>query len=218
MTPEHAKALLPFITAYSEGKTIQHNSNARIGTTPEWTDLINPRFLSDPNDLRIKPTLHPDVSFSPDGYLLPPRVGEWASKHTLTEAAIPESHRPYVKGEVLREGDLYQYKDGSVERVYGLAGIPTETLLGIGFTTAPLPEPKLVPMTSDDLPPFLWVRNKAKQRLRHVLLITTWDMETGSFWYKVDNGSVQIKPERFHEWEYSPDRKTWHSLMKEVQA
>lgn len=218
MTPEHAKALLPFITAYSEGKTIQY----RRRKDSRWVDLTSeamyPSFTRPPEDYRIKPAIHPDISFSPDGYLLPPRVGEWAAKQPFTEADLPEGHRPYVKGEVLREGDLYQYKDGSVERVYGLAGCPTETLLGIGFTTAPLPEPKLVPLTSEELPPVVWVRNKAKQRLRHMLLITTWDMETGSFWYKVENGSVQIKPERFHEWEYSPDRKTWHSLMKEVQA
>lgn len=216
MTPEHAKALLPIITACSEGKTIQY----RRRKDSRWIDLtseaVSPSFTRPPEDYRIKPALHPDISFSPDGYLLPPRVGEWASKHPLTEAGIPEGHRPYVKGELLRKGDPTTFFPGIIQG--DLAGCVATVSDYSCFTLAPLPEPKLVPLTSEELPPVVWVRNKEKQRLRHALLITTWNMETGSFWYKVENGSVQIEPERFHEWEYSSDRKTWHSLMKEVQA
>lgn len=211
MTPEHAKALLPFITAYSEGKTIQYLKKGDTvwrGMNEEGAFFHAP---ADTLEYRIKPATHPDVSFSPDGYLLPPRVGEWASKQPLTEADILEGHRPYVKGEVLREGDLYQYKNGSVERVYGLAGCPTESLLGIGFTTAPLPEPKLVPLTSEELPPVVWIREKDapdRSELLHSVK-TNGMLETANFC---------IPPEEYSIFEFSSDRKTWHSLMKEVQA
>jgi hypothetical protein len=53
MNREQAKALLPFIQAFSEGKTIQ--SRCITGETPLWWDDNNPTFEVDDFDYRIKP-------------------------------------------------------------------------------------------------------------------------------------------------------------------
>lgn len=53
MTREEAKKLLPFIQAFSEGKTIQ--SRCITGETPLWWDDNNPTFEIDDFDYRIKP-------------------------------------------------------------------------------------------------------------------------------------------------------------------
>ena len=49
MTKEQAKALLPFIQAFSEGKTIQFKSNGK------WVDLDSASFMLTPERYRIKP-------------------------------------------------------------------------------------------------------------------------------------------------------------------
>lgn len=51
MTPEQAKYLLPIIKAFSEGKTIQVQSEYDPSV---WYDLVNPSFTSD-MAYRIKP-------------------------------------------------------------------------------------------------------------------------------------------------------------------
>ncbi len=53
MTREEAKKLLPFIQAFSEGKTIQ--SRCITDETPLWWDDNNPTFEIDDFDYRIKP-------------------------------------------------------------------------------------------------------------------------------------------------------------------
>lgn len=49
MIKEQAKALLPFIQAFSEGKTIQFKSNGK------WVDLDSASFMLTPERYRIKP-------------------------------------------------------------------------------------------------------------------------------------------------------------------
>ena len=53
MTREEAKKLLPFIQAFSEGKTIQ--SKCITDEIPFWLDNNNPTFNVDDFDYRIKP-------------------------------------------------------------------------------------------------------------------------------------------------------------------
>ena len=53
MTREEAKKLLPFIQAFSEGKTIQ--SKCITDEMPLWWDDNNPTFKIDDFDYRIKP-------------------------------------------------------------------------------------------------------------------------------------------------------------------
>lgn len=53
MTREEAKKLLPFIQAFSEGKTIQ--SRCITSETSLWWDVNNPTFKADGFDYRIKP-------------------------------------------------------------------------------------------------------------------------------------------------------------------
>lgn len=53
MTREEAKKLLPFIQAFSEGKTIQ--SRCITDEMPLWWDDNNPTFKVDDFDYRIKP-------------------------------------------------------------------------------------------------------------------------------------------------------------------
>lgn len=53
MTREEAKKLLPFIQAFSEGKTIQ--SKCVTDEMPLWWDDNNPTFEIDDFDYRIKP-------------------------------------------------------------------------------------------------------------------------------------------------------------------
>jgi len=55
MNRERAKALLPIIQAFSEGKTIQ--SRCIKGDTSLWCDDNNPTFEVDDFDYRIKPEL-----------------------------------------------------------------------------------------------------------------------------------------------------------------
>ena len=50
MTPQRAKALLPIITAYAEGKTIQYNY-----TAGGWHDAHDISFNEPPTSYRIKP-------------------------------------------------------------------------------------------------------------------------------------------------------------------
>lgn len=52
MTREQAKAILPIIQAYAEGKTIQ----VKI-IDDEWIDIENPLFSGSPDEYRIKPGL-----------------------------------------------------------------------------------------------------------------------------------------------------------------
>jgi len=53
MTPENAKALLPIITAYAEGKTIQ--VCRRYTESETWSDIPFPDFNDAPDRYRIKP-------------------------------------------------------------------------------------------------------------------------------------------------------------------
>jgi len=73
------------------------------------------------------------------------------------------------------------------------------------------PAPKLVPMASEDLPPVVWVRRKGFDES----YLATCFSSMGSVHY----GTASYFPvDHFDEWEYSPDRKTWLPLMKEVEA
>lgn len=121
MTREHAKAILPFITAYAEGKQIQQRNNG----LDRYVDLSHPTFANDPSTYRIKP------------------------------------------------------------------------------------EPKLVPMTSDDFPPgMIWIKSGSKIQLvigfqGDQLLTEAWCSAISVFASDGDH--------------WSTDRKTWNSFMKEVQ-
>lgn len=53
MNREQAKALLPIITAFAEGKTIQCRGHT-VGCR-EWKDVDNPSFGYTPDMYRIKP-------------------------------------------------------------------------------------------------------------------------------------------------------------------
>ena len=56
MTREEAKALLPIIQAYAEGKTIQTKIKTdSTGRTEAWVDVINPDLDGNPGCYRIKP-------------------------------------------------------------------------------------------------------------------------------------------------------------------
>ena len=56
MTREEAKALLPIIQAYAEGKTIQTKIKTdSTGRTEAWVDVINPDLDGNPGCFRIKP-------------------------------------------------------------------------------------------------------------------------------------------------------------------
>lgn len=123
MKREHAKALLPFITAYAEGKTIQFK---RKGPARAWAD--------------------------------------WDMRFPL---------------------DLEN-------REYRIN-----------------PEPKLAPMTSDDLPPVFWIRYKGDNKAS--LITAVYD--DGTICWGMGNA---LTPGHFGFYEWSPDRKIWHSLMKEV--
>lgn len=51
MNREKAKTLLPIITAFAEGKTIQY----RPALEYEWCDTTNPTFCYSPSAYRVKP-------------------------------------------------------------------------------------------------------------------------------------------------------------------
>lgn len=56
MTREEAKALLPIIQAYAEGKTIQTKIKTdSTGLAEAWIDVINPDLDGNPGCYRIKP-------------------------------------------------------------------------------------------------------------------------------------------------------------------
>lgn len=122
MTREHAKALLPLITDYAEGKTIQTADHGKNN----WRDAEDPSFDSLPRmDYRIKP------------------------------------------------------------------------------------EPKLVPMTSDDFPPVFWIRHNGDNKA----VLITCVYNDGTICWGVGNS---LSPRNFESCKWSTDRKTWHSLMKEA--
>lgn len=50
MTREQAKAILPIIQAYAEGKTIQYRTSNN-----EWVDTYKPSFSDSSSNYRIKP-------------------------------------------------------------------------------------------------------------------------------------------------------------------
>lgn len=123
MTPENAKALIPIITAYAEGKTIQLNTGSVAN--PSWTDASDCNFGCTVESYRIKP------------------------------------------------------------------------------------EPKMVPMTADELPPVFWIRSKGQTKM----ILVTCILDGSTLCWGIGNA---IKAESFGSYEYSTDRKTWHSFMKEV--
>lgn len=53
MTKEEAKALLPIIQAYAEGKTVQQKR--QVGYEDEWFDVNLPLWNESPFNYRIKP-------------------------------------------------------------------------------------------------------------------------------------------------------------------
>lgn len=67
MTPEHAKQLLPIITAFAEGKAVQYKPEAG-----EWEDCINPTFSMPMHKYRIRPEPREwfaNIYLSGSGYL-----------------------------------------------------------------------------------------------------------------------------------------------------
>ena len=52
MTREQAKAMLPIMKAFAEGKTLQYRVNNKNN---EWEDINNPAFNDLPSEYRIKP-------------------------------------------------------------------------------------------------------------------------------------------------------------------
>lgn len=74
------------------------------------------------------------------------------------------------------------------------------------------PTPKLVPLTSADLPPVVWIK---KENHPWMYLITSINTNNGGLNY--GPGNIPILPECFNKWKWSPDRKTWNSFMKEVE-
>lgn len=88
----------------------------------------------------------------------------------------------------------------------------------VAFNNEPIlyrikPEAVLVPMTSQDLPPVFWVRSKNPDGRFEWLAAAC--LPDGSF---VGTCGTSIEPSRFAHYEWSPDRKTWNSFMKEVEA
>lgn len=126
MTPQHAKELLPIITAFAEGKTIQHC--VRGGTWEEFTDFA---FADSPGYYRIKP------------------------------------------------------------------------------------EPKLVPLTHEDLPALFWVRHK--ERPFAMMLVSAVHSDDDRVYYGSEDDQYFVL-QLSSEWEWSPDRKTWHSFTREEEA
>jgi hypothetical protein len=55
MTREHAKKMLPIISAFAEGKTVQH----RTGEHCPWSDHDTPSFSAPPENYRIAPEPKP---------------------------------------------------------------------------------------------------------------------------------------------------------------
>ena len=49
MTREHAKELLPIITAFANGEDVEYNDGGK------WIQLNHPSFLDEPSDYRIAP-------------------------------------------------------------------------------------------------------------------------------------------------------------------
>lgn len=213
MTPEHVKKILPIITAYADGKTIQLNQG-----TPEkpiWVDLkIAPMFKGPLEAYRIKPLDHPDVQFDSEDKLLPPAHGKWAAPE-LTRDKVPEGMRPYLYGEKLRKGDLLRNEQGRESTIIHYEGDKAEQLVEMhedtqlcAFTSEPLPpKPEPVLMTVDDLPPVVWL------------------LDTCGSWRLVyavkENGDLDIRFSRgdiswFHKngFQWSPDRKNPQSFLK----
>lgn len=82
MTPEHAKAMLPFIQAFAEGKTIE------VVSMGVWAALRAPDFLSDPRSYRIKPDA-PALPEPPHGTA---NAAEWAYvfvEHVRAQPGLP---------------------------------------------------------------------------------------------------------------------------------
>lgn len=52
MDSKQAKEILPILTAFAEGKQIQHRDR---NTTENWRDVSNPSFEWSPSHYRIKP-------------------------------------------------------------------------------------------------------------------------------------------------------------------
>lgn len=121
MTPQHVKELLPIITAFAEGKTIQHC--VRGGTWKEFTDFD---FADSPGYYRIKP------------------------------------------------------------------------------------EPKLVPLTHEDLPAVFWVRPKTDPQQMILVSEIRGPEIICNNWVIAKNST--------HFWEWSPDRKAWHPFTREEEA
>lgn len=81
MNQEEAKQLLPIITAFAEGKTIQ----CRATTGSEWVSMIQYNFMGPPENYRIKPE--------------PREFSIWVSKdgETVLHSQQPEQYG-YGKG------------------------------------------------------------------------------------------------------------------------
>ena len=96
MNREQAKALLPIITAFAEGKEIQYRPKRSANIpTPIWMAVDHASFDKDPSCYRIKPepmecwvNVYEDGSFG----------RAWATKE---EASISSSCRPTRMREVL---------------------------------------------------------------------------------------------------------------------
>lgn len=54
MTPQRAAELLPIITAFSQGKTIQFLANASVPNSSYWENVLTPSWQND-IEYRLKP-------------------------------------------------------------------------------------------------------------------------------------------------------------------
>lgn len=171
MTRQHAKELLPIITAYAEGKKIEIEN--AYSKHDGWRECPYPTF-DEANKYRIAP--------EPD---------------------------PYAKLKATRErGEVIQFRPPGhlkwIDLDYELWGEPLECY-------RVKPATKLVPMTSEDLPPVVWL----KSRNGHVDLVTSVD-QAGYLDGTTFNGPISQLAEEGYLW--SADRKTWASMMKEVEG
>lgn len=107
MTREHAKELLPIITAYAEGKTIEHD----IGG---WKTLENPTFRDPPERYRVAPEPDPYAHLKAaqaagkqlqrDAY----SNGQWEDVGAVSFLFEPEQYRikPTPKQVLIKSEDL----------------------------------------------------------------------------------------------------------------
>ena len=123
--------------AHAAGKTIQVNwGNAG---KPDWVDHPSPGWTASPAEYRVKPWSLPP----------PPEGRQWHKAEDWTEEMLPPGYRPVVVGEAVENETS---EDGKVWNEDPCWDMPVlSQCKNLYRTTAPLPEPKRVPLEPDDI-------------------------------------------------------------------